>query len=140
VNRDCKNGNIHLCWVGIFCTNWLKNNNKRLTHLIENGKKVLHKLVIEIFNISQISSKNYAIWLISECARAKTPRKSWYLLHRTYWVTPEISLLRTSPRMEVPLDLGFFTKFFKKVEDHKSGCTFLLLLYQINIVIYYTFF
>ena len=21
-------GNIHLCWVGIFCTKWLKNNNK----------------------------------------------------------------------------------------------------------------
>ena len=22
-------GNINLCWVVIFCTNWLKNNNKK---------------------------------------------------------------------------------------------------------------
>ena len=28
---------------------------------------------------------------------------SWYLLHRSCWVAPEISTLRTSPRMEVTL-------------------------------------
>ena len=38
-----------------------------------------------------------------ECARAKMARKSWYLLHRSCWVGPGISILRTSPRMEVPL-------------------------------------
>ena len=30
-----------------------------------------------------------------ECARAKTARKSWDLLHRIYWVTPEIYIWRT---------------------------------------------
>ena len=30
-------------------------------------------------------------------------RKSWYVLHRSCWVGPGISTLRTSPRMEVPL-------------------------------------
>ena len=30
-------------------------------------------------------------------------RKSWYLLHRSCWVTLEISTLLTSPRMEIPL-------------------------------------
>ena len=30
-------------------------------------------------------------------------RKSWYLLHRSCWVGPEISTLRTSPRMKVLL-------------------------------------
>ena len=39
--------------------------------------------------------------MIFECA--KTTRKSWDLLHRSCWVAPEISTLRTSPRMEVPL-------------------------------------
>ena len=37
-----------------------------------------------------LSSINYAIWLIFEWARAKTARKSWYLLQRTYWVTLDI--------------------------------------------------
>ena len=34
---------------------------------------------------------------------AKLARKSWDLLHRSCWVSLEISILRTSPRMEVPL-------------------------------------
>ena len=41
--------------------------------------------------------------MIFECARAKMARKSWDLLHRSCWVTLEISTLRTSPRMEIPL-------------------------------------
>ena len=41
--------------------------------------------------------------MIFECARAKTAGKSWNSLHRSCWVGPEISTLRTSPRMEVPL-------------------------------------
>ena len=48
-----------------------------------------------------LSFKNYAIWLIFECARAKMARI--YYLHRSCWVTLEISALRTSPRMEIPL-------------------------------------
>ena len=44
--------------------------------------------------------------MIFECARAKTARKSWDLLHRSCWVTFEISTLRTSPRMKVPLLLS----------------------------------
>jgi hypothetical protein len=68
-------------------------------------KKELLKLIIEIFNILQvsyetsqiISCKKYTIWLIFECARAKTARKSWDLLHRIYWVIPEIYIRRTSP-------------------------------------------
>ena len=47
-----------------------------------------------------LSSKNYAIWLIFECARAKRARKSWDLLHRSCWVTLEIHSLRTSPRIK----------------------------------------
>ena len=53
-----------------------------------------------------LSSKNYAFWLIFECARAKTARKSWDLLQRSCWVTLKISTLRTSPRMEVFLTLN----------------------------------
>ena len=65
-----------------------------------------------------ISSKNYAIWLIFECARGKMARKSLYLLNRSCWVTLEISTLRTSPRMEVPLgwtnhQTWFFPQSFK---------------------------
>ena len=56
-----------------------------------------------------LSSKNYAIWLIFECARAKTARKSWDLLHRSCWVALEIHTLRTSPRMEVPLDYSWLS-------------------------------
>ena len=55
-----------------------------------------------------LSSKNYAIWLIFECARAKPARKSWDLLHRSCWVTLEIHTLRTSPRMEVPTLPSYF--------------------------------
>ena len=36
--------------------------------------------------------------MIFECATAKMAGKSWDLLHRSCWVT----LLRTSPRMEIP--------------------------------------
>ncbi len=56
-----------------------------------------------------LSSKNYAIWLIFECARAKTARKSWDLLHRSCWVTPQMATWHTSPRMEVPLVRGNWT-------------------------------
>ena len=52
-----------------------------------------------------LSFKNYAIWLIFECARAKTAQKSWDLPFRSCWVAPEISTLHTSTRMEVPLPL-----------------------------------
>ena len=49
---DCTYGNIHLGWVGIFCTNWLKNNNKKAYP--PNVKKALKKSVIEIFNKPQV--------------------------------------------------------------------------------------
>ena len=58
-----------------------------------------------------LSSKNYDIWLIFECAWAKTAWKSWDLLHRTYWITPQIYIWRTSPRMEnLYLLLSFHSK------------------------------
>ena len=41
---------------------------------------------------------------------AKTARKSWYLLHRSCWVALEIHILRTSPRMEVPLGRPYLYK------------------------------
>ena len=41
-------------------------------------------------------------WFLSVLEQ-KMARKSWYLLHRSCWVGPGISTLRTSPRMEVPL-------------------------------------
>ena len=46
----------------------------------------------------KLLSKNYAIWLILECARAKTARKSWDLLHRSCWLTPQMATLHTSLR------------------------------------------
>ena len=46
------------------------------------------------------SSKNYAISLNFKCSRAKTAWKSWDLLHRSCWVTPQIHMWHTSPRME----------------------------------------
>ena len=42
-------------------------------------------------------------YILSVVCRAKKARKSWDLLHRSCWVGPRISTLRTSPRMEVPL-------------------------------------
>ena len=53
-----------------------------------------------------LSFKNYAIWLIFECARAKMARKSWDLLHRSCWVALEIHTWRTSLWMEIPLLLA----------------------------------
>ena len=55
-----------------------------------------------------LSSKNYAIWLIFECARGKTARKSWDLLHRSCCVAPGISILLKYPRMELPLPWIYF--------------------------------
>ena len=55
-----------------------------------------------ILNISRLNFSpyhpkiTYATWLIFDCARAKTARKSWDLLHMIYWVTPEIYIWRTS--------------------------------------------
>ena len=51
----------------------------------------------------KILSKNYAIWLIFKCSGAKKAYKSWNLLDRSCWVTPQIHIWRTSPRMEAPL-------------------------------------
>ena len=27
--KNYRNGTIYLCWVGFFCTDWLKNNDKK---------------------------------------------------------------------------------------------------------------
>ena len=63
--------------------------------------------------------KIYAIWLIFGCARAKMARKPWYLLHRSCWVGPEISTLRTSPRMEVPLGITYLFCVIHVGSSHK---------------------
>ena len=48
-------------------------------------------------------SKKYAIWLIFKCSGAKKAYKSWNLLDRSCWVTPQIHIWRTSFRLEVSL-------------------------------------
>ena len=86
-----------------------------------------------------LSSKNDAIWLIFECARSKTARKSWDLPFRCCWVALEISTLRTSPRMEVPLDRTYLLTncvqqtFLSKIQNHDSEKTvneILILIWQ----------
>ena len=72
-----------------------------------------------------LSSKNYAIWLSFECARAKTAGKSSDLLHRSCWVALEIHTLRTSPRMEVPLGTIYVScqkssYIFPKISEWKT--------------------
>ena len=78
--------------------------------------------------ISHIIIQNYAIWLIFECARAKTFRKSWDLIHKSYWVTPQIYTLRTSPRMEITLVLILEELLMKNHEWYGRKCIFLLIL------------
>ena len=76
-----------------------------------------------------------SISLIFECARAKMARKSWYLLHRSCWVGPGIETLRTSPRMEVPLNTTCLTKAVNrtkicKIKIIKSIKDYFLTWYQ----------
>ena len=66
-----------------------------------------------------LSSQNSAIWLIFECARAKTARKPWDLLHRSCWVTPQIHTWRTSPRMEVRQIQWYILTFDRRL--HSRG-------------------
>ena len=57
---DCTYGNIHLCWVGIFCTNWLKNNNKKA----DPPNWPIHSSLLSVFGLSATSTYDSYLPLI----------------------------------------------------------------------------
>ena len=82
-------------WWGFFSP-FKKNSPKQkrrkplTSELMENKyrtfSKILNSFIDKYLTSWIISLKNYAIWLIFECARAKMARKLWDLLHRSCWV------------------------------------------------------
>ena len=52
-------------------------------------------------------------WFLSVLEQKRLENHEIYYLHRSCWVTLEISTMRTSPRMEVPLLLTSFNNEFR---------------------------
>ena len=117
-----------MCLVGIYCTNWLKNNNKKADPPNQKCKKSTLKTSYWNFQHTTRLVRNLLDNFVKKLCNLidflsaleqKMARKSWDLLHRSCWVTPQIHTWRTSPRMEVRQIQWYILTFDRRL--HSRG-------------------